>query len=370
MEESSKTNITAAATTNTTLLVGKTRRGPFKPARISSFHQFEVIFGGLWKRSTLPYSVEQYFQNGGADAIIQRQHSQEGYKELFDRLEKSNVQFNLFCIPFTEREDPDDEDSFFNIIVPRGLALCEKKRAIFIIDPPLSWDTVEKAKEGWKRLAKGSFGALYFPRVLFENRLTGGQGLFPPSGAIAGLFARNDRTHGVWKSPAGVDADILGARGLQIDLSDFQQSQLNETTINSIRRFDARFVVWGARTLGDNTSGSEWKYVSVRRFAIFMEESIDKGTQWAVFEPNDEQLWSRLRMQISAFMQDLFRQGAFQGSSPKEAFFVKCDRETMTQSDIDGGFVNILVGFAPLKPAEFVVLTISTRAKSVHDPDP
>lgn len=350
--------------------MGKTKTGPFKPTKISSFTDFETIFGGLSKRSTLPYSVEQYFQNGGRNAIILRQHSQEGYKELFKRIEKNKVQFNFLCIPFADSEKLDEND-FFDIVIPRGLALCEKRRAIFIVDPPLSWDSLEKAVVGSKRLARQNAGALYFPRILFEDKLANKQAhFFPPSGAIAGIFARMDATKGVWKSAAGSEAHIQGAMGLQLNFTDFEHAQLNQEAINSIREFDTRFLIWGARTLGDSTSNDRWEYVPVRRLAIFLEGSIDKGTQWAVFEPNDEALWSRLRLEISAFMQDLFRQGAFQGSSPREAFFVKCDRETTTQSDVDAGIVNILVGFAPLKPAEFVVLKLRHHFKSKDDPDP
>jgi phage tail sheath protein FI len=125
-------------------------------------------------------------------------------------------------------------------------------------------------------------------------------------------------------------------------------------------------VVWGSRTLhGQNDRGSEWKYVPVRRMALFLEESLYRGTQWVVFEPNDEPLWAQIRLNIGAFLQGLFRQGAFQGRTPREAYFVKCDRETTTQADINLGIVNILIGFAPLKPAEFVVIKIQQIAGDI-----
>ena len=182
----------------------------------------------------------------------------------------------------------------------------------------------------------------------------------PPSGYMAGLYARIDASRGVWKAPAGTEASLNGVVGLAVELNDVQHGNLNPMGVNVIRRFPAAGVVaFGARTI---SSDPEWKYVPVRRTAIMLRVSIYNGIQWAVFEPNDEPLWSQLRLNIGSFMMTLFRQGAFQGSTPSQAFFVKCDAETTTQADIDLGIVNILVGFAPLKPAEFVVVKISQKA--------
>jgi uncharacterized protein len=183
--------------------------------------------------------------------------------------------------------------------------------------------------------------------------------LLPPSGYVAGLYARIDATRGVWKAPAGAEAGLNGLVGLAVELSDVQHGTLNPLGVNVIRRFPASGVVaFGARTV---TSDAEWRYVPVRRTAIMLRVSIYNGIQFAVFEPNDEPLWAQLRLNIGAFMMTLFRQGAFQGATPSQAFFVKCDGETTTQADIDAGVVNVLVGFAPLKPAEFVVVKISQK---------
>ncbi|HXU59152.1 MAG TPA: phage tail sheath C-terminal domain-containing protein, partial [Verrucomicrobiae bacterium] len=151
-------------------------------------------------------------------------------------------------------------------------------------------------------------------------------------------------------------------------LTDGENGQLNPLGLNCLRSFPvAGNLVWGARTLvGADLLASEWKYLPVRRTALFLEESLYRGTQWVVFEPNDEPLWAQIRLNIGAFMQNLFRQGAFQGRSPREAYIVKCDRETTTQNDINLGIVNILVGFAPLKPAEFVVIRIQQMAGQVE----
>jgi phage tail sheath protein FI len=181
---------------------------------------------------------------------------------------------------------------------------------------------------------------------------------------VAGVIARTDGTRGVWKAPAGLDASLEGVAGLAVPLTDRENGDLNPAAVNCLRTFpDAGRVVWGARTLrGSDRLGSEWKYLPVRRMALYIEESLQRGTQWAVFEGNDETLWSQLRLNVNSFMSGLFRQGAFQGTSPREAYFVKCDRETTTQDDINRGVVNLHVGFAPLKPAEFVVIRISQMA--------
>jgi phage tail sheath protein FI len=155
---------------------------------------------------------------------------------------------------------------------------------------------------------------------------------------------------------------------LAVKLTDLENGMLNPLGLNGLRNF-AIFgnVSWGARTLeGADQQASEWKYIPVRRMALFIEESLFEGTKWVVFEPNDEPLWSQIRLNIGAFMQNLFRQGAFQGTTPREAYFVKCDKETTTQNDINLGIVNIIVGFAPLKPAEFVVIKLQQMAGQVE----
>jgi phage tail sheath protein FI len=211
--------------------------------------------------------------------------------------------------------------------------------------------------------------AFYFPWVNApdpgqENRLRP----FPPSGFVAGLYAKTDSQRGVWKAPAGTEASLSGASGVTHTLTDLENGTLNVKAINCIRTF-AVFgtVLWGARTLrGNDEVGSEWKYIPVRRTALFIEETLYRALKWVVFEPNDEPLWAQIRLNVGAFMHDLFRQGAFQGSTPREAYFVKCDKETTTQSDINRGIVNIVVGFAPLKPAEFVIVKIQQMAGQIE----
>ena len=249
-----------------------------------------------------------------------------------------------------------------------ALSYCRRRRAILLVDPPSDVDTVAEAAAHANAVGRNINAAFFFPRLrapnpLRQNRLED----FAPSGAIAGVMARTDASRGVWKSAAGTEATLTGVSALSVKLTDPQNGDLNPLGINCLRDFPVYGrVVWGARTLaGADALASEWKYLAVRRMALYLEESLYRGTQWVVFEPNDEPLWAQIRLNIGAFLQGLFRQGAFQGRSPREAYFVKCDRETTTQADINLGIVNILVGFAPLKPAEFVIIKIQQMSGQI-----
>jgi phage tail sheath protein FI len=246
-------------------------------------------------------------------------------------------------------------------------ALCNEERAFLIMDPEPSWVDTQTASTGVNALRIGltkDHSAVYFPRVkIVEN---GREYIIGPAGAMAGLYARTDANRGVWKAPAGTEVR-LRVQELDEVLTDRENGVLNPLGVNCLRNFPVfGNVSWGARTLdGADQIGSEWKYIPVRRLALFLEESLFRGTQWVVFEPNDEPLWSQIRLNVGAFMQRLFRQGAFQGRTPREAYLVKCDAETTTQADIDLGIVNIVVGFAPLKPAEFVIIRIQQLAGQI-----
>jgi len=246
---------------------------------------------------------------------------------------------------------------------------CDKHRAFLVIDSPPNWvangvPTVVNNTallDNLRALVIRDHSAVYFPYLRYSDG--GLVRSIGAAGAVAGLMARTDSTRGVWKAPAGVEADIRGIVDIELNLTDGENGVLNKLGANCIRRFPSGFTVWGARTLdGSDDLGSEWKYVPIRRFALFLEESLFRGTKWVVFEPNDEPLWAQIRMNLSAFMMGLFRQGAFQGSTPDKAFYVKCDGETTTANDRNLGIVNIEVGFAPLKPAEFVVIKIQQIA--------
>ncbi|HEY3268729.1 MAG TPA: phage tail sheath subtilisin-like domain-containing protein [Armatimonadota bacterium] len=274
--------------------------------------------------------------------------------------------FNLLCIPLTAAMD----DTPALAVLGEASAYCEQRRAFLLMDPPSRRDAVDEIAD-WitNHLTPSPNAALYFPFILAADPLDGSRlRAFPPSGAMAGVMARTDSARGVWKAPAGTDATLTGVQGLATPLSDRENGVLNPLGVNCLRQFPVYGrVVWGARTLeGSDQAASEWKYIPVRRLALFLEESLFRGTQWVVFEPNDEPLWSQIRLNVGAFMHNLFRQGAFAGATPQQAYYVRCDATTTTQNDINLGIVNIMVGFAPLKPAEFVVIQIQQMAGQVE----
>jgi len=288
----------------------------------------------------------------------------ENAKEGLYALRKADL-FNILCIPpYTNTGDVDVS------LIAEAAVYCERRRAMLLVDPRSTWADKDAAKAGVIDVGTNSKNAaLFFPRLVMpdplrENRLAN----FVPSGAVAGIFARTDTQRGVWKAPAGLDATLVGVSALSVPLTDAENGELNPLGINCLRTLPpVGRVVWGSRTLqGDDRMASEWKYIPVRRTALFIEESLYRGTQWVVFEPNDEPLWAQIRLNVGAFMHNLFRQGAFQGKTPRDAYFVKCDKETTTQNDINLGIVNIIVGFAPLKPAEFVIIKLQQIAGQIE----
>jgi phage tail sheath protein FI len=282
--------------------------------------------------------------------------------------------FNLLCLPRIARVSGttyDFNENQVDQVVSTATAYCEKRRAFLLLDAPSNKGNLAQIKDWLSQKANWRHRnvALYFPRIELADPLDNYRlRSFGASGTIAGICARTDAARGVWKAPAGTDAVLRNVSRLAYVMTDPENGALNPLGINCLRVFPVYGqVAWGARTLeGSDQQASEWKYLPVRRLALFLEESLYRGTQWVVFEPNDEPLWSQIRLNVGAFMHELFRQGAFQGVTPREAYFVRCDKETTTQNDINLGIVNILVGFAPLKPAEFVVIKISQIAGQVQ----
>jgi phage tail sheath protein FI len=286
-------------------------------------------------------------------------------------LEKADI-FNLLCIPPLTPPGETDGD-LDSTLIDDVLAYCVERRAMFLIDPPEGWNSKQAAQTGMGSSDIGSESrnaAIFFPRLCQPNPLKDNQvQSFAPCGAVAGVFARTDGERGVWKAPAGQDAILNGVPGLEVPLTDAEIGDLNPLGLNCLRQMAGASsrVVWGARTrMGADRRADEWKYIPIRRLALFIEESLFRGTQWVVFEPNDEPLWSSIRLNVGAFMHSLFRRGAFQGGTAREAYLVKCDAETTTQDDRNRGIVNIVVGFAPLKPAEFVVIKIQQLAGQIQ----
>jgi phage tail sheath protein FI len=283
---------------------------------------------------------------------------------------------------------PLDKVAIFNLLILPGVTengilseaarFCEKKLAFLIIDPPfigaaddLGGQIDGQQTEPIENLLGGipveKNAALYFPYLRSSDPVTGLDIELPPAGTVAGIFGRTDLNRGVWKAPAGLETSILNSPGVveRGKMTDQQQGVLNQLGVNCLREFPGSgTVVFGSRTMVTANPALEdmWRYVPVRRMALFLEQTLYNNLGWVVFEPNDDPLWTAIRTSIEAFMLGLFRQGAFQGSTPSQAFQVKCDGQTTTQADIDNGIVNIVVAFAPLKPAEFVIIKLAQLA--------
>jgi phage tail sheath protein FI len=287
------------------------------------------------------------------------------YRAAFLRIEKDVDLFNLMVLA-PDAAIPIEQ------VYGEASVFCQEQRAFLLMDPPTAagqtWDDAQDAATSVPALRVGlvrDYSAVFYPRITInDNGLKRNIGA---SGALAGLFARTDSTRGVWKAPAGTEADFRGIIGLEQLLSDRENGILNPRAINALRVFPSGIVNWGARTnMGDDDTPHDYKYIPIRRLALFIEESLFRGLKWVVFEPNDEPLWAQIRLNVGAFMHNLFRQGAFQGATPRLAYFVKCDSETTPQNDRNLGIVNIWVGFAPLKPAEFVVLYLQQMAGQIE----
>ena len=360
--------------TSTAAFVDRFARGPVDTAvRVGSMADFDREYGGLDRLSEASYAVQQFFLNGGSQAWVVRVRGDDLPADaatlIGDRATKSGLfalegadTFNILCVPATA-----SLASGMGDVVRAATAYCHERRAFMIVDIPATV-TDPGGMQAWMAVnetLRDPSAALYFPRPMIPDPL---DGMRPrsvgASGTMAGLYARTDGRLGVWKAPAGKAAQLSGVTQLGYALSGDEDRALETLGISTLRTFPVYgHVAWGARTLeGADTRASEWKYVPVRRFALFLEESLYRGTKWVVYEANDETTWSQLRVQVGTFMLDLFSKGALQGTTPRDAYFVKCDAETTAQDDIEQGVLNILVGFAPLKPAEFVIIKIQQVA--------
>ncbi len=475
IKDSTLPPVISGVDTGVTAFVGRSARGPVDtPLLVTSFPDFERLFGGLWSKSDLGHSVRDFFEQGGRKAIVVRVHRPaagdvatlifgqgesplileatdpgawgrrlearidplprnrfdlsvtdmgRGQTEAFtglslaagstrrvDRaLEKSALVRVRQPLPSTlpprlpvtvTAIDGNDGERFgagaytglgmrdsargiyaldgadlVNLIVlppysvgtgvPRrvlvdAIAYAIERRAMVILDPPFAWHTVDDAAAGVANYIESRDAALYFPRLSHPDPLRMGRLRdFSPSGAAAGMLARLDLVQGFWRSPAGNQATLSGTPTISITKPDIER--LNPLGVNCIRNLPGRgTVVWGARTRA-GSADAEWKYVNVRRTALFLEESIKRGLEWAVFEPNQQSLWTRVRSQVDNFLYGVYRQGAFPGNRPQDAYFVRCGPDTMTQVDIDSGQLIVLVGFAPIRPTEFLILRIAVR---------
>jgi uncharacterized protein len=322
---------------------------PPAPVPVTSVFDFEIAFGSA--EGETADAVWLFFENGGRRAYVTALDEADPRRSL-DTL--ASETFDVLVIPATARLP---EPQATSLAVAAAL-FAEDKRAFYLVDPPAG------RTEGNVARWAGSFGgggssAVYFPRP--QVRRSSGERDVPAAGAVAGVLARTDIARGVWVSSAGERVD--GALGPSVELDDETVEKLDLAAVNAIRRVPGRGIrVWSARTRAD--TDSEWEHIHVRRFALFLEQSIDQGLQWVVFEPNRPRLWTQVRAQVRTFLHAVFRQGAFPAPTPEEAFFVRCDRTTMTQDDIDAGRLVIHVGIAPNRPAEFVLLRIGLWARA------
>ena len=267
--------------------------------------------------------------------------------------------FNILCIPA-----PVPGTDLAANTLDDAVKLCVARRAMLLVDPPVGWNSVADAVTGMAtpRITgtNAANAAMYFPRITVPDPLTGTMTTYSSCGAVAGVWASTDSQRNVWKAPAGTSASLPAGTTLPVLMTDAQNGDLNPLGLNCLRNFPIIGpVLWGARTLlGADVMENQWKYIPVRRTALFIEESLRRGTQWAVFEPNAEPLWASIRLNVGAFMAGLYRDGAFAGATPDQAYLVKCDSENNPPTQTALGILNILVGFAPLYPAEFVFISI------------
>jgi phage tail sheath protein FI len=337
--------------TNIAAFAGFAQIGPTTPTLITDFFGFTSSFGGFAANQYLGFAVQAFFQNGGTRCHVLRVGtSSDPPADVLAPLE-GLADLSIVCCP--------DEHAISGMTAAL-VAHCERMRyRIAVLGAPsdgnLSWGLPEGARS--------SYAACYAPSVRVPN-----PGGLPwavhPGGHIAGAMANSDAQHGVWKAPANLQ--ILGISGLTQQINDQEQGTLNELGINALRSFPERGdLIWGART---TSLDPEWKYINIRRYFIYLEQSIDKGTQWAIFEPNGEQLWGSVRSSIEIFLFEEWRSGALLGDKPENAYFVRCDRTTMTQDDIDNGRLVCLIGVALLEPAEFVIFRIGQYTAESNPP--
>jgi phage tail sheath protein FI len=343
----------AGVSTSTAGFVGVTQRGPTEPLLVTSWPQFENLYGGFVPdRSYLAYAVKGFFDNGGRRCHVARVAG-GGVRDATNSLDALPAIDEIALLLAPDHVHPRFNDGEQQAITEAVVRQCEERQNRFAL---LSVPQGQRDFAQVHPAIDTSYGAFYYPWVVVGEPGSGAERPIPATGHIAGIYARTDMERGVHKAPANVA--LRGVVDLEFAVTEIMLGTLTPRGVNCLRDFrelGRGIRVWGARTI---SSDPEWKYVSVRRLALYINEAIIQGTQWVVFEPNDEALWARVQSSVGTFLFDLWRTGALQGTRPEEAFFVRCDRTTMTQNDIANGRLVCLVGFAPLRPAEFVILSI------------
>ncbi|CAN5717271.1 hypothetical protein BH10ACI4_BH10ACI4_31120 [soil metagenome] len=337
-------------------------QGPVnQPTPVASFTQFLKLFGPLDLRSEASFHVQQFFLNGGTAALILNTGAVPLSAASLTPLQQPGL-FNLLCLPATANLPA----APMLAVMQAAQTLCQANRAFYLADvPPSSVVATPGAVQSWfttSNLNLSSYSALYYPRLTLPNPLGNGKPHeIGVSGTAAGIYARMDKNRGISHAPAGLEATFVGGATPVFAVEDITNGTLNTLGINAIRTFPCKgTLLWGSRTTrGADAFADEYKYIPVRRLALFIESSVITSLLWTAVEPDTETLWAAIRSAVSNFLLTLFRMGSFQGSMPSQAFFVKCDASTTTQQDVLANRVNIHIGFAPLRPAEFVILKIT-----------
>ena len=352
--------------TSTAGFVGLTRRGPFAaekvPRELTSFARFEEIYGGtddlkcVPKTNYVAHAAKAFFDEGGQKLFVARvRPGKSGAASVKDWQNALDALLKVKGISIVAAPGSTEQGRQAGAIQSRLIAQVDSAGVyrFAVLDIPKNKTPAEAV--AYCREFNSKNAAFYYPWVTVADNAT-----VPPSGFICGIYARNDSERGVAKAPA--NELLRGVIGLERLITHAEQELLNSAGVNCLRYFaDKTYRVWGARTA---SSDPEWKYVNVRRLLNFLEESIDRGMQWVMFEPNDESLWARMVRVVSSFLYDVWRRGALMGTKPELGFFVRCDRTTMTQNDIDNGRLICLVGVAPTRPAEFVIIRIARNTAS------
>ncbi len=375
-ETSFRSKSIEGVSTSTTAFAGFTRRGPLAIARsprlLTSFAEFEKLYGGLAdlrftpKTNHVAHAARAFFAEGGRRLYVARVRSpsakaKESIKDWQGALDKLAV---LNDVAIVAAPGSTERGRLADSIQSRLVAHAEAAKAyrFAVLDIPQAKTPSEAA--AYRRNYDSKNAAFYYSWIKVPNPSAKPNDpqvasflTLPPSVFICGIYARCDAERGVFKAPA--NEVVRSAAGLERQVTQAEQDTLNPAGVNCLRFFAGKgYRVWGARTA---SSDPEWKYVNVRRYLIYLEHSIDRGTQWVVFEPNNEPLWANVRRVVSDFLLNEWKNGGLLGRKPEEAFFVRCDRTTMTQNDINAGRLVCLVGVAPIKPAEFVIIRIGQK---------
>lgn len=350
--------------TTVAAFVGTAPQGPLDtPVPVASLQEFERYFGGLAPDHELAWTLWQFFRNGGTQAVVVRAEDATPQALVGQRSARRGLYALDAVAEFQLLNLPGVADL---AVLRSAAAYCEERLAFLIIDATAPDQTPESIREAADphrgTLPASSNAAIYYPWLEAADPHGGPARLVPPGGSVAGVYARTDATLGVWKAPAGPRATLEGVVRLSRSLGEDELGAFTVGGVCCLRQLPSgQYCIWGSRTLRPADPG--WKYVAVRRLALALQQALRRDLGWTAFEPNDERLWASLRLVVGDFLTRLWQRGAFPGSTPAEAFFVQCGLgQTMTPEDLAQGRVHLALGFAPVRPAEFIVLKLKLAA--------